>query len=217
MNHPGPAFTGDPSTPEAVMSRRPSWISRKPLGLRPPTPVPPAPAEPTVELDTSPAVGVPVESPPPETTVDPALTLELERLREENVALQGRIAEMAVTMARLRRDVLEASEPELVQLSLSIAERVVGRELALDPGLVVAWAREAVQALASKNEVVIALAKDLASEVPAGGWGELQPRVEIDPDVPPGTVEVRAPEAVVAAGASARLSSVAQALGVSES
>jgi flagellar assembly protein FliH len=120
-------------------------------------------------------------------------------------------------MARLRRDVLEASEPELVQLSLSIAERVVGRELALDPSLVVAWAREAIQALASKNEVVIALATDLASDVPAGGWGDLHPRIEIDPELPPGTVEVRAPEAVVAAGPSARLSSVAQALGVSES
>ncbi len=217
MNHPGPVLAGDPSAPEAVMSRRPSWISRKPLGLRQPTPVPPAPAEPKLELDTAPAIGATVEPPPPVMIVDPALTLELERLREENVTLQGRIAEMAVTMARLRRDVLEASEPELVQLSLSIAERVVGRELALDPSLVVAWAREAIQVLASKNEVVIALATDLASDVPAGGWGDLQPRIEIDPELPPGTVEVRAPEAVVAAGPSARLSSVAQALGVSES
>jgi len=144
--------------------------------------------------------------------------LELERLREENTTLQGRIAEMAVTMARLRRDVLEASEPELVQLALTIGERVVGRELAMDPCLVVEWAEEAVQALAAKDEVVIALAKDVASQVPAEGWAGtgLEQRVQMDPELAPGSVEVRAPEAVVAAGAQARLTSVAQALGISE-
>jgi flagellar assembly protein FliH len=146
------------------------------------------------------------------------MALELERLREENASLQGRIADMAVTMSRLRRDVLEASEPELVQLALSIAERVVGRELAADPSLLVAWAREAVQALAAKDEVVIALARDVASQVPAKAWKGtgLEERVQIDPELGPGSIEVRVPEAVVAAGATARLTSVAQALGVSE-
>jgi flagellar assembly protein FliH len=143
---------------------------------------------------------------------------ELERLKEENSALQGRIAELAVTMARLRRDVLEASEPELVQLALSIAERVVGRELAMAPALVVGWAREAVQALAAKDEIVIALAKDVASQMAPEAWEAigLPHRIQTDPELGPGSVEVRAPEAVVAAGAQARLTSVAQALGITE-
>jgi flagellar assembly protein FliH len=143
---------------------------------------------------------------------------ELGRLREENATLQGRVAEMAVTMARLRRDVLEASEPDLVQLAISIAERVVGRELASDPQLIVSWAREAIQALASKNEVVIALAKDLLSQVPTEAWEGVgfAHAIQADLELAAGTIEVRAPGAVVGAGAQARLDSVAQALGVGE-
>jgi flagellar assembly protein FliH len=162
----------------------------------------------------------PAEAPPTEPVFvnDPALIAELERLRVDSAAMQDRVAEMAVTMARLRRDVLEASEPELVQLALSIAERVVGRELAADPGLLVGWAHEAVQALAAKDEVVIAIAKDVASRVPAQSWEAMGPdiRVLTDPALGLGAVEVRAPEAVVEAGARARLTSVALALGVSD-
>jgi flagellar biosynthesis/type III secretory pathway protein FliH len=105
-----------------------------------------------------------------------------------------------------------------VQLALSIAERVIGRELTMEPTLVVGWAQEAVQALAAKDEIVIALAKDVASQVAPDAWEAVggQHRVQTDPELGPGSVEVRAPEAVVAAGAQARLTSVAQALGITE-
>ncbi len=212
-----------PAPPEVVVNHRPSWISRKPRASRPPSSrpsqTPPAPtttplpksSPPAPSVEAQPAVPEPA---PPPVEPDPALLAEIDSLRADNAALQSRIAEMAVTMARVRRDVLEASEPELVQLALSIAGRVVGRELASDPSLVVDWAREAIQALASKDEVVIALAKDIEPLVPPQAWAEH--RALLDPELPDGVIEVRSNGAVVAAGAQARLDSVALALGVVE-
>jgi flagellar assembly protein FliH len=191
-------------------------MSKKGLTSKPPTPTqPPAPPLPQIELPPSlkPEPAEPAPSIP-----DVRLTMELVRVNEENVALRSKIAELATEMARLRRQILEASEPELVRLAVSIAERVVGRELEADPSLVVEWARDAVHALASKDEVVIALGRDVAQQVPPGAWASLpvEHRVQNDALLPPGAVEVRSAEGVVAAGADARLAAVAQVLGVGE-
>jgi flagellar assembly protein FliH len=151
--------------------------------------------------------------------VDLGLSAEVARLREENAALTAQVAAGASRLARLRRDVLEASEPELVRLAVAVAERVVGRELSLDPTLVVSWARSAIQALASKDEVVIAIARDVGAQVPADAWSlvEVKHQVQIDPLLVPGSVEVRTSEGTIAAGARARLDAVAQAVGAGES
>jgi flagellar assembly protein FliH len=150
--------------------------------------------------------------------VDLGLAAEVARLREENANLHAQVTASAARMARLRRDVLEASEPELVRLAVAVAERVVGRELAVDPSLVVSWARDAIQALAAKDEVVIAVARDVAQIVPAEAWAaiESQHKVQTEPLLAPGSVEVRAAEGAIAAGGPARLDAVAQALGVDE-
>jgi flagellar assembly protein FliH len=125
---------------------------------------------------------------------------------------------MAAAMARLRREVLESSEIELVRLATAIAERVVGRELALAPDLVVDWAKEAIQLLAAKDEVVIALARDVAQQVPAEAWRalDLGSRVQMDALLAEGSVEVRTAEGAVLSGAAARLNAVSRALGVTE-
>lgn len=211
------AFVLDSGSLEARMNRQPSWISRKPIPTRPPPPASSAPLPAEAPAPEAPELrSLPEVTPPPVFEPDPEMVAEIEQLRRDNAALQSRIADMAVTMARIRRDVLEASEPELVQLALSIAERVVRRELSADPGLLVTWAREALQALAAKDEVVIALAQDNSSQVPAEAWAGLgvEHRVETDPALASGSVEVRTREAVVAAGADAQLKSVAEALGV---
>jgi len=94
----------------------------------------------------------------------------------------------------------------------------VARELALDPQLPVHWAREAIEALAAKDGVVIAVAKDARDDVPPGAWSAVgvEHRVTIDPQLAPGAIEVRTPEGTLAIGAGARLTAVAQAIGVAE-
>jgi len=219
------AWVGSETT-DAV--RRPSWIARR-MSTRPPTPsvapaapipsVAPAgtiaPAEPTEQ----PVSIVSMSQPPPPAAVHIATSMALAQVSDENAALRAQITEMAATMARLRREVLAASEGELVKLALTVAERVVGRELTTDPTLVVAWAREAVESLAAKDGVVIAVARDVRDEVPASAWGEVgvEHRMQTDALLARGGVEVRTPEGTVATGAAARLAAVSQALGVGES
>ncbi len=209
----------------SVVTRRPSWMARK-MSTRPPAPSVPPPA-------SQPPAGPSSVAPPPEPEasaasqelprvvpdVDLASSSVIAQLADDNAALRAQVAEMASTMARLRRQILEASEGELVKLSLSIAERVVARELAIAPDLVVAWAREAIDVLAAKDEVVIAVAKEDLADMPGDAWDAigLPYRVEHDPQLVSGAIEVRTPQGIVAVGAEARLSAVAAALGMAQS
>ncbi len=198
-------------------AHRPSWIFRKITPSRPPiTGAPSSRPRPDVPeiLNEPPAILASLHPPPPG-PVEIATTMALTQLADENAALRSEVAEMAAAMARLKREVLEASESELVQLALTIAERVVGRELATDPSLAVVWACEGIQTLAAKD-VVIAVARDVAQRVPLAAWAavDVQHREITDAQLKPGTIEIRATEGVVTTGADARLAAVAQALGV---
>jgi hypothetical protein len=138
-------------------------------------------------------------------------------LREENAALRKQLAEMAVSMARLRADLLEANEDELVRLARAIAERVVGHELQIDPALAVTWAREAVEALGSKEDVVVAVGPDLAALVSTADWSArlgVTARIETDPSLGAFGCEVRTRASVVDASPLGRLGAVARELGV---
>ncbi len=201
----------------SVIARRPSWMARK-LSTRPPAPavVPTVPSSPPTE-PPAPDLAAPNQeavSITPE--VDLSASNVIAQLADDNAALREQVAEMAGAMARLRRQVLEASEGELVKLALAIAERVVARELSVSPNLVAVWAREAIDALAAKDEVVIAVARDVASEVGADPWAAigLAHQVLADPQLAPGAIEVRTPQGIVAIGTEARLTAVATALGV---
>lgn len=218
-------------TPEvSVITRRPSWMARK-MSTRPPapatgapTPIPSAPSvHPPPEAAAAPS---PVPSIPPASeiisitpVVDVTSSTVIAQLSDDNAALRAQVAEMGAAMARLRRQILEASEGELVQLALVIAERVVARELATDPDLVVHWARQAIDALAAKDEVVIAVAKDVAADVSPESWAKLGVPHELlqDAQLAPGVIEVRTPQGIVAVNGDARLQAVASALGTSSS
>jgi flagellar assembly protein FliH len=210
---PGALFLQAWASEVTGVARRPSWIAGA-LSTRPPMmpSVAPLPLE-----EPLPSVALPPPALP--AAVDVATSIALVQLADENAALRGQITEMAATMARLRREVLVASESELVKLALTVAERVVGRELVSDPALVVAWAREAVEALAAKDGVVIALARDIRDDVPADAWAAVgvEHRMQSDAQLAPGVIEVRTPEGTVATGSEARLAAVAEALGVVES
>ncbi|HSY23384.1 MAG TPA: FliH/SctL family protein [Polyangiaceae bacterium] len=217
-------------TPEVtVITRRPSWMARK-MSTRPPapaapTPIPSAPsAHPPPEATASAPSAAPAALPASEIisiapVVDIMASTVIAQLSDDNAALRAQVAEMAAAMARLRRQILEASEGELVQLAVVIAERVVARELATEPDLVVHWARQAIDALAAKDEVVIAVAKDVASDVSPEAWAKLGVPHEVlqDAQLAPGVIEVRTPQGIVPVNAEARLQAVATALGATSS
>ncbi len=132
-------------------------------------------------------------------------------LQAENTALRAQLAELTVVLGRTRREVLARSEGELVRLSLAIAERVVRRELATDPGLVARWAREAVEALTSRDDLVVAVSPDLANALPADVWARALAvpfRLEVDPSLGTARCEVRAGAAIVDASADGRMAAV---------
>ncbi len=216
-NHRPPSTLRSWLQEEAATTRHPSWIAPKRRSSRPPaevTPPPPAEAHAVAEAPTEEDPCISSER----ASVELAMSVEIASLKEQNVALRSQLAEMAAAMARLRREVLESSEIELVRLATAIAERVVGRELALAPDLVVDWAKEAIQLLAAKDEVVIAIARDVAQQVPAEAWRglDLDSKVQMDALLAEGSVEVRTAEGAVLSGAAARLKAVSQALGVTE-
>lgn len=124
-------------------------------------------------------------------------------------------AAMAQDMETLRNRILAASEPELVRLACAVAERVVGRELLIDPALVTAWAHEAIEAIEAREGVVVTVAPDVAASVPAGAWTQTLGSghvLTIDPALAPGTVAVRAGASAVDIGAAARLAAVSDDL-----
>jgi flagellar assembly protein FliH len=143
-----------------------------------------------------------------------AASMAVAQLSDENAALRAQIAEAHSAMAKLRQEIIANSEGELVCLALAIAERVVGRELTTDPHLVVAWVREAVDQLAVEENVVIAVARDVAKTIAPDAWRDVGTahKRQTDPQLAPGTIEVRTPEGTIATGANARLAAVAEAL-----
>lgn len=144
-----------------------------------------------------------------------ALHAEHAELRAENAALTERFDTMARTMESLRVRVLEASEPQLVALALAVAERVVGRELKTDPTLVAGWAREAVELFVSREGLVVSVAPDLASLVPAEAWGSALATphsLVVDPSRAPGSASVQAGAAMAGVGVVERMAAVREAL-----
>lgn len=140
---------------------------------------------------------------------------------QEAKSLSGALAaerrERAEEVERLRAELsalADSAERELVRLSVAVARRVVGRELALDPALIVAWAREAIEASALAGRFTIAAGREVTERVPAGGWAELEPAVVEDAHVAEGACEIRSEGKVIEIGADARLDAVAEDAGL---
>ncbi len=149
-------------------------------------------------------------------SVRPATPPPYPDLRDENAELRRALAALTGELSRVRKDVREASEAELVRLACAVAERVVGEELSIDPGHVIAWVREGIEALDSKENVVVAIAADLGQVLPSEEWNELGPNVtvEVDAALAPSSCEVRSRTGVAKIGAAARMGQMKTELGV---
>ncbi len=145
----------------------------------------------------------------------PDTTPEYPDLRDENADLKRTVEALTRELSRVRKDAIESSEAELVRLACAVAERIVGEELSTDPGHIVAWAREGIDALDVKETVVVALAADLARALPNEEWSALGANVtvEIDPTLAPSSCEVRSRTGLVKVSAAARMAQMRTELG----
>ena len=142
---------------------------------------------------------------------------EIDALRLQNAQLETALAEAIAENARMRKEILAASEKELVQLAIAIAEQVVGSELAIDPELPVQWAKNAVDQLASDDEVTIAISPEVEPLIRREKWLEFVPNaiIVVDASLKPGHTQVRAGATRLGAGSADRLHAVLEAIGES--
>ncbi len=156
---------------------------------------------------------------PPPLDVPPAQEAEAQESESEIVQLRHQLNEVLEQMAQMRRHVLEASERDVVRLSMAIAETVVGRELTVSPELVATWARAGIDHLVEEDQIELAIAGDVAEAVPADAWVDgagNSVRPTVDSSLPPGSCELRGEFSRVDASAAARLAAVADGIGVSD-
>lgn len=144
-----------------------------------------------------------------------ALHVELAALREENAALILQLDASAQALGSLREVVLKSSEPELVALAVSIARRVIGRELTTDPALVAAWAREALDALSARDGLTVTVSPDVAEKVSPDAWNRALSAphtVAVDASLPPVSCSLRAGASAADASLDGRLAAVREVL-----
>ncbi len=204
--------------------RRPSWLAPAappppPVSTRPRLSVVPGMMKMATIAPPPASKPRPSERPSPDSMMVRERAAHEERVRglhDEIETLRKTTAELAQTLATLRRHVLEASEGELVKLALGIAERVVAQELAANPELIVAWAKEAIALLPARETLVVAISTDLADELPKSAWTNLtndRHTLEVDHALPPGTCEVRTAATSATVSAAARMAAVSETIG----
>lgn len=193
----------------APSNRPPADPTRGGHGATPSIPISRPPSMPPLVMPLARATDPPASCP----IIQSGHELELEA---EVEALRAQVGQLAHELASARARILEESEPEVVRLAVTVATRVVGRELATDPSLVVQWIREGLAALPGREAPVVAVAPDLAAAIAldaaladAGVGG-----VVVDASLGPGSCELREGSSLVAVGGGERVAAISDALGV---
>jgi hypothetical protein len=158
---------------ESTKKRRPrtSWMAPPSSANIPAAPVAPGFVEPPMAAPEPAPVsseGASAVTTPPSTLENPEKhaapafvergpsPLEIARVR----ALEQRERQLEQSieeLAALRRTVLAETEHQLVELAAAIARRVIGRELSLNPEIVLGLAAEGLEALAQGDKVKVRL------------------------------------------------------------
>lgn len=103
-------------------------------------------------------------------------------------AMLRRVAQTLEDLAGLRQSLIRDTERQMVQLALTLARRVVHREVSLDPELTGALAHVALEKLATTTPATIRLHPDDYTIVTQDGpkWGSTTVTVVPDPAIPRG-------------------------------
>ena len=83
-------------------------------------------------------------------------------LRDFSAALQEVTETARQSLLDARRDALETSEREIIKLAMAVAERVIARELEVNPEVIARWVREGLDALGSPDEATCVVSPKVA-------------------------------------------------------
>lgn len=142
----------------------------------------------------------------------PVQTMREVELEDELGAMRREMAMLAAELSVARQRALQENEPEIVRLAMAVAERVVGRELTVDPTLVEEWIHDGVRALpGAREDIIVACAPDVAAMLEGES---IEHKVVVDGSLRAGSCELRSANgSTVAIGANARMAAIADALG----
>lgn len=132
-------------------------------------------------------------------------------LEAENAALRAEVGRLASQLASVKARVLAESETEIVRLAIAVGERIAGRELEMEPELILQWVKDGAAALPKKSRVDVAVAPDVAKMLSAEDL-ESFGNVVIDESLKAGTCELREGPRTIHVGVAARAEAIADAL-----
>lgn len=143
------------------------------------------------------------------------LSTQLDAIQRECLTLRTIVDQALGQAERARTETLATAEPDLVQLAAAIAERVVSRELTLDPSIVVGWAHEGITALHTREDLTIALSPELHAALPRSAFEVEGHHIEVvlDERLSAGSCEVRSRSGRVEENVATRISAIIEALG----
>jgi flagellar assembly protein FliH len=178
-----------------------SWIARARGALAEPA----APEPPPVVAETPAPAAPPEPAAPREPVVTPEQQAHLAGLEREAFtkgyaqgeragleaggkraeAMLRRVAQTLEELAGLRQTLIHETERQMVQLSLTLARRVVHREVSLDPELAAALAHVALEKLGTTTPATIRLNPEDYTIVAQDGerWGGVAVTVVPDPGI----------------------------------
>jgi flagellar biosynthesis/type III secretory pathway protein FliH len=138
---------------------------------------------------------------------------QTERLEATIAALEASVEELSLLHGKM----MEETEDQLVLLAAAIAKRVIGREISLDPEILLTLAAEGIDAIGERDRVVVRFGFLDRDDLLASMVERLKrraPRCEVlqDPSLGPGQCVVESEFGQVDESVDARLDSVLRAL-----
>lgn len=122
----------------------------------------------------------------------------------------GRLATAIQEVGSLRAGIMRETERDLVRLAIAMAQRIVRRHIDIDPSRLVAIAREAAARLGSRVAATIHLNPADHARIAPDSSGAIE--LHVDPEIPPGGVQVRSAFGTIDAGVDAQIRELTRAL-----
>ena len=130
-------------------------------------------------------------------------------------AMLRRMADTMKELEDLRQTIIRQSERQVVQLALTIAQRILRREVAVDQELTCAMARVALDRLGESSSAKIRLNPEdhaIITSSQGAAWAGRQVTVEADPAVNRGGCLIESPFGFIDASIDAQFQVIEQAL-----
>ena len=130
-------------------------------------------------------------------------------------AMLRRLTQTLEEVTQLRTQMIRDTEHQMVRLALAVANRIIQREISLEPDLLIAIARVAMDRLGESARVTVRLNPDDYASTAAARereWGGSQVQVVADSRLPRGGCRIESDLGNVDASVDAQLHELAQAL-----